>query len=203
MFLVFEGIDGCGKSTQAKRLGARLSRSSGQEVLSLREPGGTELGERVRELVLNSRADLDAETELFLFMAARSHLVRSVLRPALERGAIVICDRYLWSSAAYQGAAGKIGARTVLEIGQLATGGLLPDVTILIDVEPSVGFSRVSKPDRMEGKGVEYQARVREGFLALAREQPERSLVIDGAGSVDEVEARVVAALAGRGVLRS
>ena len=139
--------------------------------------------------------DLAAETELYLFMAARSHLVRQRIAPALARGEIVISDRFIWSSAAYQGAAAAVDPAEVLRIGRLAVDGVEVTRTFLIDLDPQVAHARASSGDRMESRGVEFQRRVRETFLALARSEPDRTSVIDGRGSIDEVHARVLAQL--------
>jgi len=196
MFLVFEGIDGSGKSTQARLLAERLREGRGADgVLLVREPGGTELGERVRALILESREDLSAATELFLFMAARAHLARRVIAPALARGTTVISDRFVWSSVAYQGYAGGIEPEQVLAMGRVATGGLEPDLTFVLDLDPGAADGRVVDRNRMEEKGLEYQERVRAGFLALAASAGDRAAVIDGRGTPEEVHDRIVAAL--------
>lgn len=196
MFFVFEGGDGCGKSTQARLLAQNLQRDHHLPVLTVREPGGTDLGEELRRMLLAPRdEDLAAETELYLFMAARSHLVRQRIAPALARGEIVISDRFIWSSAAYQGAAAAVDPAEVLRIGRLAVDGVEVTRTFLIDLDPQVAHARASSGDRMESRGVEFQRRVRETFLALARSEPDRTSVIDGRGSIDEVHARVLAQL--------
>ncbi|MGQ9591394.1 MAG: dTMP kinase [Planctomycetota bacterium] len=193
MFLVFEGVDGSGKSTQARLLAREFERRSfGVELV--REPGGTPLGEELREILLSrSGRTLAPETELFLFMAARSQLVRDRILPALERGRVVISDRFLWSSVVYQGVRAGLPFEEILEMGRVATAGLAPDRTFVIDLDPEVALSRVGNPDRMEASGVEFQRRVREGFLELAGRFRETSVVIDGRGSAEEVFARVLA----------
>ncbi len=196
-FFVFEGADGVGKTTQAKLLAAHLE-ARGARVLLLREPGGTPLGERVRQILLDpATGDLDAATEMFLFMAARAFLVRRKIAPALERGDVVVCDRYLWSSAVYQGIAGGLGAERVLGIGRLAASAR-PTRTFVIDVPVTTAFGRASGKDRMESRGSGFQERVRRGFLALARRHPARVAVIDGRGDPETVHRRVIAHLAGR-----
>jgi dTMP kinase len=198
MFLVFEGIDGSGMSTQARRLREHLERVSPRRVLLVREPGGTELGERIRDLLLDpSSGDLSPQVELFLFMAARAQLSERVIQPALRRGEIVISDRFLWSSVAYQGIAGGLGAGAVMEMGRMATAGLAPAMTFLIDLDPEVASQRLGELDRVERRGVEFQRRVRDGFLELAREHPGEFRVIDGGASIDDVHACVVRELAG------
>jgi dTMP kinase len=198
MFLVFEGIDGSGKSTQAKLLAEHLRTQRGADVVLVREPGGTELGEKVRSLVLDGE-DLSAETELFLFMAARSHLARTRILPALEKGQVVISDRFIWSSAVYQGIVAGNDFREILRMGRLAAPGLSVSKTFLIDVDPRASFGRVKDRNRMEAKGLDFQKRVRAGFLALAKQARGKVAVIDGRGTVDEVHARVLANLPTRG----
>ena len=199
MFLVFEGVDGSGKSTQARLLADRIRRERRKKVLLVREPGATRLGEKVRAIVLHSKEDLAPETELFLFMAARSHLVRTRILPALRRGEVVISDRFLWSSAVYQGYVVGNDPREILRLGKLATSGVRPTRTFVLDVDPRSGLSRVESPNRMESKGLAFQKRVRRGFLQLARQEGKRCVVIDAAASVDEVHERIVAALPARG----
>jgi dTMP kinase len=175
-----------------------LERVSPRRVLLVREPGGTELGERIRDLLLDpSSGDLSPQVELFLFMAARAQLSERVIQPALRRGEIVISDRFLWSSVAYQGIAGGLGAGAVMEMGRMATAGLAPAMTFLIDLDPEVASQRLGELDRVERRGVEFQRRVRDGFLELAREHPGEFRVIDGGASIDDVHACVVRELAG------
>lgn len=191
MFIVFEGVDGAGKSTQAELLARELGARS-QPVELVREPGGTPLGEELREILLRpDRCAIAPEAELFLFMAARAQLVRERIQPALRQGRIVISDRFLWSSVVYQGARCSLSFDEILRMGRVATGGLIPDRTFVIDLEPEIALARVEKPDRMEAGGIELQRRVREGFLALARRFPETAVVIDGRGSAEEVFNRV------------
>ena len=195
MFFVFEGIDGSGKSTQAALFVEHLRAHQPRPVLLVREPGGTELSERVRELVLESTESLSAPTELFLFMAARSHLVETRVRPALERGEIVVSDRFVWSSVAYQGWAGGVPQAEILRMGRLAVGDLRVHRTFVIDVDPAVAHARATDANRMEGRGLKFQERVRAGFLALAAERGEEAAVIDGDGTPDVVLQRVLGAL--------
>ena len=195
LFVVFEGPDGAGKSTQARLLADHFRREWKRPTHLLREPGGTPLGERVREILLDpSSGDLGTPTELFLFMAARAHLTARKVAPAIERGEIVVCDRYLWSSVVYQGIVGGLGAAEVLRMGELA-GVLPPYRTLIIDLPPRVAYRRLEGHDRMESRGREYQARVRRAFLWLARKFPRNAVVIDGRGAEDEVHRRVLEAL--------
>ena len=156
MFLVFEGIDGCGKSTQCQLL-AEYFETRGRDVLRVREPGGTQLGEQIRPLILEpATEDLSCQTELFLFMAARAHLVNHRIRPALQAGKVVISDRFVWSSAAYQGT-GDLSADDILQVGRIAVGDVRVTQTFLIDLDPEVALGRTSTAaDRIEDRGLEY-----------------------------------------------
>jgi len=189
VFIAIEGPDGSGKTTQARHLVERLS-AEGRDVLAVREPGGTPAGERIREILLDPAVgELSAECETFLYMAARAELVRRVIRPALESGRVVISDRYLLSTVAYQGGAGALGAEAVRETGRLATGDLSPDRTVVIDVPARTGLARVKAAgaaDRMEGKGLAYHEAVREAYLAEASRDAS-AVVVDGTRSEDEV----------------
>ena len=189
MFVTFEGADGSGKSTQAELLRAALE-AEGREVVLTREPGGTELGDGVRALVLVGPA-MGAWAEAALFAASRAQHVEEVIRPALERGADVISDRYIDSSLAYQGIARGLGVDAVLDINLAVTGGLLPDVTFLLLLDPDVALGRQSKPDRLEREGLELQAKVDAAYRTLAARFPERIVTIDATGSADEIAREV------------
>ncbi len=190
--IVFEGIDGCGKSTQIARLEKDLRRT--RRVLRLREPGGTPIGERIRELLADVRhAEMDARTELLLFMASRAQLVEERIRPALAKGAIVLLDRYYHSTAAYQGAAGEIGVRFVLDFAERTMKFPRPDLVLLLDLDPAEAARRTNRArDRVEAKGLAYQRRVRAGFLRMARAD-RRFRVVDASAPVDEVQRAVTA----------
>jgi len=194
MFLAFEGVDGAGKSTQATLLGEHFERQ-GREVLLCREPGGTELGEELRRILLVTGGEMDPEVEVLLFMAARAQLCSRVIRPALEAGKVVISDRFLWSSVVYQGIVGGLGIEEVLAIGRVATRGLLPDLTVLVDLAPEASHSGLDEGDRMESRGLDFQLQVREGFVSLAREFSDSFALIDGSGSVEQVHEQVLSAL--------
>jgi dTMP kinase len=178
VFVTFEGADGSGKSTQAELLRDALV-AEGREVVLTREPGGTELGERVRELVLDGPA-MGAWAEAALFAASRAQHVEEVIRPALSRGAVVVCDRYVDSSLAYQGLARGLGLEQVLELNLGVTGGLLPDVTFLLLVDPEMAAARRADADRLEREGGELQAKVDAAYRTLAERFPERIVVVDG-----------------------
>jgi dTMP kinase len=179
MFVTFEGVDGSGKSTQARLLAERL-RAEGREVVDTREPGGTEIGERVRELLLGSE-QVAPWAEATLFSAARAQLVDEVIRPALARGADVVCDRYLDSSLAYQGLARGLGVERVLDVNLTVTGSLLPDRTFLLLVPAEVAAQRRSRtPDRIEREGDEFAAEVDRAYREIAELFPQRVVVLDG-----------------------
>jgi len=186
MFITFEGVDGSGKSTQARLLAERL-RAEGREVVSTREPGGTALGEQVRELLLHSER-VAPWAEATLFSAARAQLVDEVIRPALARGADVVCDRYLDSSLAYQGLARGLGVERVLEVNLAVTAGLLPDRTFLLVVPPDVASGRRRRePDRIEAEGEEFTAGVDRAYRELAEVFSQRIVVLDGTADRDEL----------------
>jgi dTMP kinase len=190
MFVTFEGLDGCGKSTQARRLADALS-GEGLEVVSTREPGGTPLGEAIRDLVLHGD-HVAPWAEAMLYTAARAQHVDQVIRPALARGATVVCDRYLDTSVAYQGAGRGLGADVILDVNLRAVGGLLPDRTFLVELDADAALARVGdKGDRIERAGAEFWPRVVDAYRKLAERFPERYVVIDGSRSVDEIAAEV------------
>jgi dTMP kinase len=180
VFITFEGLDGSGKTTQARLLADSLTRD-GVEVVSTREPGGTPLGDSIRDLVLHGD-HVAPWAEAALYTAARAQHVEQVIRPALERGATVVCDRYLDTSVAYQGAGRELGTEVILELNLQAVGGLLPDRTILVELDAEAALARVGgKGDRIERAGAEFWPRVVEAYRALAERFPERYVVVDGA----------------------
>ena len=189
MFATFEGLDGSGKSTQADLLRAHLE-ELGRDVVATREPGGTELGERVRELILGD-SDMSAWAEAALFAAARAELVERVIGPALGRGADVVCDRYLDSSLAYQGIARGLGVDRVLELNLRATRGLLPDLTFLVLVDPEDALRRSAPSDRIEREAVEFHLAVDAAYRSLADMFPRRVLAVDGSRAPDEIAEEV------------
>ena len=200
----FEGSEGSGKSTQIGRLAAHLQKTH-REVLSTREPGGTEIGEQIRNIIVhNSKGDeMSAETELLLFTAARAQLVREIIAPALARGAIVLCDRFLDSSTVYQGIGRNLAMDPVNQINRFAVGTVMPDLTIVIDVPTEVSLARLKQrasdlPDRMERENVDFYNKIREGYLVLAKGMPERFVVIDGTKSQDTIEKKIWAEIGTR-----
>jgi dTMP kinase len=205
VFITLEGPDGAGKSTQAQALSTRLRERTGRDVQVRREPGGTELGERIRGLLLSSeRVERDPLSDALLFNAARRLLVAIDIRPALERGAVVICDRYTDSTLAYQGYGSGVPLDDLRVLAEVATSGLKPARTVLIDVNPDDGLARRSTGETSEltrfetdeAHGASFHERVRDGFLELARLEPGRWRVVDGSRTHDEVADDVWAAVA-------
>lgn len=187
VFIVLEGGEGAGKSTQAGLLCDWLA-AQGRTVTRTREPGGTPAAEAIREVLLDvANTGLDDRAEALLFAAARGDHAQRVIRPALQRGDVVVCDRYLDSSVAYQGAGRELGVDQVRELSLWATRDLIPDLTILLDVDPAIGLQRVERPDRLEAEPLEWHARVRHAFVDLARIEPERYLVIDASAPADTI----------------
>ncbi len=189
-FIVFEGGEGSGKSTQARALHRHLSQRGISSVLT-HEPGGTALGAKLRRLVKWSTG-VTPQTELLLILAARSQLVAEVIRPALEDGVTVVCDRYAYSTLAYQGCGRGIDPGLLGRMNDLVTGGLYPDLVVLLDVDPEEGLLRKRSPiDRFEREGIEFHRRVRQGYLELAADDPGRWLVVDAGLRRKEIQSRV------------
>lgn len=198
MFISFEGIDGCGKSTQVQLLEGVL-RVKGYNVLVLREPGATPLSEAVRQVLLNSTFDIEATAELLLFCASRRQLVEHVIKPEIAQSTIVICDRYADSSTAYQGYGRGIPIETVHSANAIATGGLMPDITFYLDISVSESLARAgsrseSALDRMERAGTEFFERVRTGYQNIS-ETESRFCVIDGTQTVQEIHGQIISAV--------
>lgn len=200
-FITFEGIDGCGKTTQAKALAQALS-ACGLDVVAIREPGGTPVGEKIRTLLLDRQnADIVDECELLLYEASRAQLVRQVIQPALERGAVVVCDRFYDSTYAYQCGARGLDRDLVTRANRLGSCGLAPDVTIVLDVDPELGHRRAmlgrgGQEDRIEAEGLTFQRAVRQGYMDLAQQEPHRVRVVDGSGEPAGVTAAIRAVVA-------
>lgn len=198
VFITVEGGEGTGKSTQAERLGAAL-RKAGLHVLELREPGGTPLGEGVRAILLDrAHEGLEPRAELLLYEAARAELTRRVIMPALASGGAVVCDRFYDSTTAYQGHGRGLPLDEITTLNAFAAGGLTPDLTIILDLDPTLGLKRATSfgaADRLESEGIEFHERVREGFLQIAKDDPERVAVVSADGSLDEVTERIMDAV--------
>lgn len=195
-FITLEGIEGAGKSTQARRLGDAL-RAEGRGVVLTVEPGGTEIGREIRAVLLNPAHDMmDAITELMLYAAARRQHLEELIRPALAHGEVVICDRFSDSTMAYQGYARGLDMALIAQIDQIATGGLKPDLTILLDMAPEAGIDRnrmAGKHDRFEAEPMEFHVKVRQGFLNLMRAEPGRIKSVAAASDTDTVGADILA----------
>jgi len=194
LFVSFEGIDGSGKSTQARLLAEAL----GPETLLIREPGGTAAAERIRELLADPSVELDPFAELLLFSAARADLISRVIRPAIEAGTDIVADRFADSSVAYQGGARELGTSHVLSLTDTVIDGLWPDLTVLLRVDPEVGLGRADGSDRFESEGLELQRAVAEAYEEIAQVASDRVVVVDGGGTVDEVHERVMEAVESR-----
>jgi dTMP kinase len=195
-FIVVEGVDGSGKSTMAGHIANNL-RARGRQVLRTREPGGTPISEQIRALLLDpNNSAMVPFAELFLFMASRAQLVDEVIRPSLEKGVDVVCDRYYYSTAAYQGAAGKVGIATVISVAEKIAKFQKPDLVLLLDLDPALARSRDGiRNDRVENKGLDYQKKVRAGFLKLAKRDRKRIKVVDAARPPEAVFADVLKAV--------
>src|SRR5574337_252323 len=207
IFVTFEGGEGSGKTTQLKLLADRI-RASGQEVIETHDPGGTAIGKEIRTLLLHpGSASITAATELLLYEASRAQLVREVIAPALARGAVVVCDRFCDSTLAYQGCGRGIDLDVIRRLNRFAADELVPDLTILLDLNPEIGLARRGKGasadiatglgtgsaswDRIEAEPLDFHRRVRDGYLTLAREEPDRISVIDAGVDTTEIEAMV------------
>ncbi len=193
MFVSLEGIDGSGKSTQARLLAEAL----GPDTLLIREPGGTDAAERIRELLADPALELDPFAELLLFLAARADLTAQVIRPALEAGRDIVSDRFADSTVAYQGAARGLGVGETISLTDAATEGLWPDLTVLLQVDPEVGMERADGDDRFESEGLDLQRAVAEAYEEIAQIASDRVVVVDGNGTIEEVHERVMEAVRG------
>jgi dTMP kinase len=198
-FVTIEGGEGAGKSTQARRLAERL-RARGLEVVETREPGGSLGAEAIRELLLSGPVDWSPEAEALLFAAARADHVERTIRPALKRNAWVVCDRFIDSSSAYQGAAGSIGSEAVRRLHQIGSKGLMPDRTLLLQLSHDEAAARagardIEGADRIGARGADYHSKVAAAFARIAAEEPGRFRTVDASGSADEVTARLFAAV--------
>jgi dTMP kinase len=199
-FITFEGLDGCGKSTQLENLAGAL-RQQGIDVVTTREPGGTEIGERIRAVLLDSRtAGLDSHAEMALMFASRAQLIAEVIRPALEAGKWVLCDRFTDSTEAYQGGGRQLGSRVVLELHRDICGDLWPDLTVLMDSDVASSVTRARRrnkdaendENRFEKENRAFFTRVRDGFLAIAEREPQRVVKIDARPAIDVVHAEIL-----------
>ena len=190
-FLSLDGIDGTGKSTQCRLL-AEYLRAAGRDVVACVDPGGTPLGQEVRQILLAGRHALSSACEALLFMASRAQLVAEVIRPALDAGRVVVSDRYLLANVVYQGHAGGLDVDQLWRVGGLSTAGIEPDFTIVLDLPLEIALVRRGRPaDRMESRPRDYHERVRQGFLTEARRRPDRIVVVDARPGVEEVQGEI------------
>lgn len=192
LFITFEGGDGCGKTTQIKLLDEYL-RNKGYKTLLTREPGSKGLGVKLREILLNYDGDVSPTCESFLFLADRAQHVDCIIKPALKEGVIVLCDRHTDSTVAYQGYGRGLDLEQIHNLNKIATSGLKPDLTIVLDVDVETSQKRVgSEKDRMESAGIEFFERVRQGFLEIAKQEPQRVKVVDSTQSIEEIHKQIL-----------
>ena len=199
-FVVFDGPDGSGKSTQVQRFAGRV-KDAGLSLCEVREPGGTHVGERIRDLLLDAElsGEMDVHCEMLLFMASRAQLAAEKIGPALQDRQLVLADRFISSTLAYQGTAGGVSPDEIRQVGTIALGDCWPDLVVIFDVDEPTATARLSPLlDRMEQKGAAYHKRVRQGYLDQAERDPERHLVIDARADADTVFDRLLAGLAGK-----
>lgn len=192
LFITFEGADGCGKTTQMDLL-AEYLKNNGKEVLLTREPGGKGLGEKVREILLNYDGDVSDKCESFLFLADRAQNIDIIVNPAVEKGKIVLCDRHIDSTVAYQGYGRGLDIERINMLNNLATNGHKPYLTFVFDIDVETSMKRVGKEkDRMESAGIDFHNRVRKGYLELAKQEPKRIKVLDATKSIEEIHNNVI-----------
>lgn len=196
MLITFEGIDGCGKTTQMKQL-EQYFENSGKDVLTLREPGGTELSEQIRDILLDSKGVISTMSELLLFAAARAQLVENIIRPAIAAGTIVLCDRFYDSTTAYQGYGRGLPLEDVAKINQIATGGLVPNITFFLNI--SLDESKIRSHnryrDRIEKAGDAFFERVLHGFHTIADNEPDRFHIVDAGGSFEQTSRKILSVI--------
>lgn len=192
LFITFEGIDGCGKTTQLNLLAEYLNKK-GQEVVTTKEPGAKGLGEKIREILLNYDGEVSSNCESFLFLADRAQHIDTMVKPALEAGKTVLCDRHTDSTIAYQGYGRGVDLAKIKMLNNIATSGVKPDLTFVFDLEVETALGRVGKTrDRMESAGTEFFEKVRQGYLQIAKEEPERVKVINSNDSIENIFEQVV-----------
>lgn len=192
LFITFEGADGCGKTTQMKLL-AEYLKQQGKDVVLTREPGGKGLGEKVREILLNYDGPVSDRCESFLFLADRAQNIDIIVNPAVKDGKIVLCDRHIDSTVAYQGYGRGLDIERINKLNDIATNGKKPDLTFVFDIDVETSMKRVGKEkDRMESAGIDFHNRVRKGYLELAKQEPQRIKVLDATKSIEEIHKNVV-----------
>lgn len=192
LFITFEGVDGCGKTTQINLLRDYFEKQ-GRTVILTREPGAKGLGEKIREILLNYDGDVSSKCESFLFLADRAQHIDTIIKPAVERGEIVLCDRHTDSTVAYQGYGRGLDITQIKMLNDLATGGMKPDITFVFDIDIETSMSRVGKQkDRMESAGIEFFKKVREGYLNISKEEPQRVKVLNGSDKIENIHKEVI-----------
>ena len=192
LFITFEGVDGCGKTTQINLL-KEYFENQDRTVLLTREPGAKGLGIKLREILLNYDGEVSPNCESFLFLADRAQHIDTIIKPAVERGEIVLCDRHTDSTVAYQGYGRGVDLNRINMLNDIATNGMKPDITLIFDIDIETSMSRVGKEkDRMESAGVEFFKKVREGYLDIAKNNPDRVKLIDGSNSIEEIHQKVL-----------
>lgn len=196
LFITFEGADGCGKTTQMQLLAQHLS-EKGYDIVLTREPGGKGLGEKIREILLNYDGEVSDQCESFLFLADRAQNIDTIVNPAIASGKIVLCDRHTDSTVAYQGYGRGLDLERINMLNNIATNGRKPDLTFVFDIDTETSMKRIGKEkDRMESAGVDFHNRVREGYLQIAHQEPERIVVIDASKSIEEIHEKVLTQMA-------
>ncbi|MCR5266213.1 MAG: dTMP kinase [Cyanobacteria bacterium RUI128] len=192
LFITFEGVDGCGKTTQIKLLQEYFEKQ-GKTVLLTREPGAKGLGVKLREILLNYDGEVSPNCESFLFLADRAQHIDTIIKPAVERGEIVLCDRHTDSTVAYQGYGRGVDLEQIKMLNNIATSGMKPDLTFIFDIDVDTSMSRVGKEkDRMESAGIEFFKRVREGYLAISKQEPERVKLLNGTDRIEDIHSQIL-----------
>lgn len=192
LFITFEGIDGCGKTTQIELLKNSLEKQ-GKNVLLTREPGAKGLGEKLREILLNYEGDVSSNCESFLFLADRAQHIDTIIKPAIEKGIIVICDRHTDSTVAYQGYGRGLDLKQIHYLNNIATSGIKPDLTFILDIDVETSLERIGKArDRMESAGIEFFNRVRNGYIEISKQEPKRVKLINGKDSIENIHNQII-----------
>ncbi len=192
LFITFEGIDGCGKTTQIELLKNSLEKQ-GENVLLTREPGAKGLGEKLREILLNYEGDVSSNCESFLFLADRAQHIDTIIKPAIDKGIIVICDRHTDSTVAYQGYGRGLDLKQIHYLNNIATNGIKPDLTFILDIDVETSLERIGKArDRMESAGIDFFNRVRKGYIEISRQEPERAKLINGKDSIENIHSQII-----------
>lgn len=193
LFITFEGADGCGKTTQLMLL-AKYLKAQGRDVVVTREPGARGLGEKIREILLNYDGEVSSRAEAFMFLADRAQHIDVIVNPAIKSGKIVLCDRHTDSSVAYQGYGRRLDIDEIKRLNSIATNGKKPDMTLIFDIDVETSMARVGDTkDRMESAGIEFFNRVRNGYLEIAKQEPNRVKVLDASRSIEEIHKNVIA----------